>query len=290
MRDGTSRCQPDLCSPDILHREGPMDPEVGVVTFTAADGRVVSALLHHTSHPCNGFWGNEAFPDWPGAWCREMEKHFGESCTPLMINGLCGNVITFNHIDPDQKDAGDVPAMGRMLAESTKRALQSMAPVDSSTFKWVSHTIPLPRRVVPDDVLAKAKKMLQDYPEPKWKDEIRVEWDWVYSVGILDIAEERITQPTFPYEIQAVRLGNFALLALGGEPFVESQLQIKLRSPFVFLQVAHMSNGFVGYIPTKQALIGGGYETWIGRTSRLAPESAELLESASIEVLKKLAE
>lgn len=122
MRDGTTRCHPAPCSPDILANEGPIDPEVGVTTFTADDGRVVSALLHHTCHPCYGFEGTEAMADWPGAWCREMETHWGDCCTPLVINGCCGNIHHFNHIDPHFQ--GDHLQMGRCLAESTRRAMK----------------------------------------------------------------------------------------------------------------------------------------------------------------------
>ena len=110
----------------------------------------------------------------------------------------------------------------------------------------------------------------------------------MYAVGILDIADERKTHPTFPYELQAVRLGNFALLAVMGEPFVEFQLGIKRAAPVAFLQVAHMSNGSVGYLPTERAFAGGGYETRTGRGSRLVPEAGAMVEAAAIALLKEL--
>jgi len=288
LRDGTAVCHPQRCSPNILHAEGPTDPEVGVVTFTGQDGRVVSALLHHTCHPCHGFGGNDVIAGWPGAWCREMEAHFGEACTPLVINGCCGNIHHCNHIDPAQVD--DHQQMGRLLGESAKRALGSMAPVEPTPFTWTRRVVPIPRREVPDDLLASAKKMLKEHPEPMWKDaeHVRVEWDWVYAIGIIDIADERITHPNYPYEIQALRIGGFALLAIMGEPFVEAQLRIKLESPFAFTHVAHMCNGYVGYIPTKRAFAGGGYETRTGRGSRLTPDALEMVEKEAVDLLKKL--
>jgi hypothetical protein len=288
MRDGTSRCQPPLCSPDILHVEGPADPEVGVATFTAEDGHVVSALLHHTSHPCNGFWGNEAMPDWPGAWCQEMEAHFGPACVPLVINGCCGDVITFNYLSPDQNPkGGDYREIGRLLAQSTKKAMEQMTPIDAGQVGWSSMVLQIPRRQVPADVLEQSRQLLRDHPEPFWTDEIRVSRDWVYAVSIIDIAEEQ--DQLFPYEIQAMRIGSFALLAVGGEPFAVTQLTIKGGSPFAFTQVAHMCHGYVGYVPTKRALAGGGYETKIGRGSRLHADAAEMIEKSSVDFLKKLA-
>ncbi len=288
MRDGTARCHPPSCSPDILHVEGPTDPEVGVAVFTAEDGSVVSALLHHTCHPCHGFGENIALAGWPGAWAREMESLWGAACVPLVINGCCGNVHHANHINPDPMP--DHLQMGAKLAETTRRALESMTPVAPSPLAWRRRILPVPRRVISDELLASARKMLAEHPEPLWTDakHIRVSWDWVYAVGIADIADERTTHPHYPYEIQAMRIGDFGLVALMGEPFVEAQLAIKLASPFRFTQVAHMCNGYLGYVPTERAFAGGGYETRTGRGSRLVPEALRMVEAAAIETAKDL--
>lgn len=288
MRDGTARCHPGNCNPDVLHVEGPTDPEVGVVTFTAQGGAVVSALLHHTCHPCHGFDGNDVIPGWPGAWAREMETHWRGPCVPLVINGCCGNVHHHNHLSPDQ--GPDHNRMGAMLAESTKRALQAMTPVPPTPFAWRRRILPVPRREIPDKLLAEARQLIADHPEPLWKDDqhIRVEWDWVYAVGIIDIADERRTRPDYPYEIQALRIGDLAVLALMGEPFVEAQLAIKLASPFPFTQVAHMCNGYLGYVPTERAFEGGGYETRTGRGSRLAPGALKMVQDAAVDLARSL--
>ena len=316
MRDGSHVCQPSVCDPEIVQVEGPADPEVGVITLTGKNGRVVSALLHHTSHPCHGFGGNEVHPGWPGAWCREMESDFGEACTALVINGCCGNVIHFNYLNPDQQQpfVDSHVEMGRLLSQSTRRALQNMQPVPVTAFGWVHRILPVPRRKIPAALVAEAKAKIKKTAGPAWTtipgsttairktgvgkpadhtpkadpSVVRVEWDWVYAVGVLDIADERKTHPTFPYEMQAVRFGDAAILSLMGEPFVEAQLRIKGTTPFGFLQVAHMSNGYCGYIPSREALAGGGYETRTSHGSRLVPEALEMIEKAANGLLKKL--
>lgn len=280
MRDGTAICHPPNCDPKILHCEGPTDPEVGVLTLTGVDGKIVSTLLHHTCHPCHGYPTTDVSADWPGVWCDAIEKRWGG--IPLVINGCCGNIHHNNHIDPAQVDTQQ--RMGELLAESALRV--KLTPLDPTPFNWTRRYLPIPRREIPADLLASSEKMLRDHPQPPGIP--KVPWDWVYSVGILDIADERKTHPTFPYEIQALRLGNFALLAVMGEPFVEFQLAIKRAAPFAHLQVAHMSNGYVGYLPTKRAFAGGGYETRTGRGSRLVPEAGEMVEAAAIALLKEL--
>jgi hypothetical protein len=87
-----------------------------------------------------------------------------------------------------------------------------------------------------------------------------------------------------------VRLGDVQLLALTGEPFVEAQLKIKLQSPSPFTWIAHMSNGYVGYIPTPEAIRRGGYETDTCHWSKLAPHALDLITTTSIEVVRELAD
>ena len=293
MRDGTLRCQPPLCSQDILHVEGPIDPEVGVVTFTATDGRVVAVVLHHTAHPTSGYWGTQASSDWPGAWCREMETHFGANCTALVVNGCCGNIVTSNYLSPDQapeREIGDYRAMGRLLAQSTKRALENMTPLGAPVLAWACHNLRLGWRKVPAQVIAESKRVLRQHRTPVWDDATQVNRDWLHAVGILDLLDQQRMQPTFPYEIQAIRLGDFALVAVGGEPFVEMQLAIKRDSPLPFTYLAHMSNGGIGYIPTRRAIAAGGYETMSGFGSPFAVEAAELIERATVRLLRKLAD
>ena len=316
MRDGSRVCQPSLCDPEVVQVEGPTDPEVGVITFTNRAGEVVAALLHHTCHPCHGFWGNEVHPGWPGAWCREMEAHFGPACTPLVINGCAGNIIHFNFLNPDQEPIGGTHTeAGRLLAQSTRRALQAMQPVPVTAFGWVQRIVPIPLRPIPAKLVAQARAKLRKTAGPAWTNRpgstaavrkkgvsktashmvqldphvVRVEWDWVSAVGLLDLAAWRKTDPTFPYEIQAVRFGDVAILALMGEPFVEAQLRIKRETPFAYLQVANLANGYACYIPTRAALAGGGYETTTSYGSRLAPEALEIIEQAAVNLLKKLA-
>ncbi len=58
-----------------------------------------------------------------------------------------------------------------------------------------------------------------------------VEWDWVYAVSLVDLEDQQRRAPAFEYPVQAFRIGPLGLVAVGGEPFVEGQLQIKLHSP-----------------------------------------------------------
>ena len=57
-----------------------------------------------------------------------------------------------------------------------------------------------------------------------------------------------------------MRIGDVALVALPGEPFVELGLEIKRRSPAPHTFVVGYANDWVGYLPTQVAWEQGGYE------------------------------
>ena len=287
MRDGTAVCHPAACDPSILHVEGPTDPEVGVVTFTDARHQVAAVLLHHTCHPCHGYPHRFVIGDWPGVWGELVREECGPQCVPLVLNGCCGNIHHANHLDPHTHS--DHAAMARLLMESTARVLQGLAPVPASGLGVHRTVLRVPLRELPPGELAAARELVAEYPEPKWVNEERtqVDWDWVYAVSRLDLHALRERDPLYACEVQVLRLGDVALAALTGEPFVEGQLEIKLHSPASHTLVAHNCNGFGGYVPTPEALRRGGYETRTAQWSKLGPEALDRMVSAAGDLLQE---
>ncbi|MEK9137478.1 MAG: hypothetical protein AAB393_10180, partial [Bacteroidota bacterium] len=124
---------------------------------------------------------------------------------------------------------------------------------------------------------------------PKWNDATKtsVDWDWVFAVMVLDLKKTQDRTMRQDYEIQAFRIGDFALATLMGEPFVEAQLGIKMSSPAPYTFVAHFCNGYAGYIPTRRAFKGGGYETRTGNSSKWQPDALEQIEKTAVRLLKQ---
>jgi len=61
-----------------------------------------------------------------------------------------------------------------------------------------------------------------------------------------------------------------------------------MNSPAKRTYVAHMSNGYVGYIPTPHAIERGGYETQTCMASKLAPEALSMIAEESVRLLNEL--
>lgn len=289
MRDGTGKTHPGNCNPDVLQTEGPIDPEVGVMLFVDDNGDRIAALLHHTCHPVHGYPQRWVSAGWPGAWAKNARNIFGSQCVPLVLNGFCGNIHHCNHLDPNQTD--NYIEMAQKLTETTQRiAMQNMRGIPAGKLNYVMQTIKLDRRKLDAAELEAARKLLADHPEPIWldKDKTSVHWDWVYAVALMDLSNHYKRSSFYDYPVQAIRLGDVAIVGIPGEPFVEEQLRIKLKSPAPFTFCAHMTNGCAGYIPTERAFTYGGYETRTANWSCLAPDSLTRIGDAVLEQLQTL--
>jgi hypothetical protein len=73
---------------------------------------------------------------------------------------------------------------------------------------------------------------------------------------------KRPADPTpLQVEIQALRIGELALIAMPGEPFAEIGAAVRAKSPFPFTMFCGYSNGKGGdYLPIASEYKHGGYE------------------------------
>ena len=288
MRDGMVKTNAGTADPQIRYVEGPADPEVGVVCVSTEEMRIISMLLHHTCHPTHLMGGdstNSVSADWPGAWCDEMGKRYGDGLIPQVINGCCGNVLHRDPLDPTW--VSDYRRMGRLLAETSEGVLREITYENEVVLDWRSRHLKIPMRELDAREVEEARSLLEEHPDPIWLNEehTRIHWDWMYAIGKLLLHRNYQRDPYFDYEIQVFRLGDIALLAIPGEPFVEGQLEIKLKSPTYPTYVVHHSNAYVGYVPTKDAFPRGGYETWAANWVRLVPEALDMIVENAVELL-----
>ncbi len=86
-----------------------------------------------------------------------------------------------------------------------------------------------------------------------------------------------------PEEIQALRVGETAIVGLPGEIFVEIGLEIKQRSPFPRTLVGELANDNPGYIPTPKAFEEGSYEVY---TTPASPETAPSMIESALQLLE----
>ena len=290
MRDGTGEMGLGGHPPtDVAFNEGPIDPELGVISFTTESLRPVAFLLHHTCNTVHDFGLRCVTADWPGAWSSRIRARYGDYCVPLVINGCCANIHHGDFLG--DLDVNTTERMGKILAEATLPVLKRLVYQDDSRLEYANRMIKIPLRKVPEHELSKARSILDEHPEPMWKqgeEGTAAIWEWMYAVSKLNLEKMIRKDPEFDFGIQVLKIGDFALVGLYGTVFVEAQLRIKMESPAARTFVASNANGYAGYVPTPRALERGGYETVTGTNSKLVPEALDMIVDGSVKLLDSL--
>jgi neutral ceramidase len=87
------------------------------------------------------------------------------------------------------------------------------------------------------------------------------------------------------FNLTVGRVGDVAVVGLGGEVFHEIGKAIKTASPFPHTLVITHCNGAAGYVPTKEAYPEGGYEV---ESSGFAPAAAGRVVEEVLRLLREL--
>lgn len=271
---------------NILQMEGPIDPEVGVLCLRSPTLAFPAIVVSYTCHPVHVFPKTIVSADWPGALAEELKRaHAG--CTPLVLNGCCGNVNPWPPFEPDYPD--DHRLMGGALAAVVNKVLETLTFRSDAILDWRACHIKLPLREIPNEDLERSREVLAGHPTPKWiKEGEQTDFGWFMAATMVDLANQREQSSEFDYEIQVFRIGDVAFVGLPGEPFVEGQLKIKLESPTNWTYVVHDVGHYAGYLPIREAYARGGHECAIGNWSRFAPGALETVVDESVRLLREV--
>jgi neutral ceramidase len=121
------------------------------------------------------------------------------------------------------------------------------------------------------------------------------------ATASLPTTEDAEADPTT--DVQAIALGDLAVVGVPAEYFVELQLDIQQRSPFPVTVVSELTNGWIGYVPTRKAFeenmghvtaarMDGfdhmGYEVRSALSRGYLPGVGEAIADAAAAVLERL--
>jgi len=304
--------------------DAPVDREVGVIRFDKRVGGSLAAIFNYACHPdILGPKSHFVSSDFVGPARKVAEAITG--ATTLFLQGAAGDVYPAAGI-VDGEDGEHVAArIGHQLGAEVTRVFEGIdtrrQPLErrewisasSVTTHWVYEDrvetedelilsiartiIQLPLRDLPARQDAEALVARRERELGAWtrSDPLssrlianrRLAWARVQLEAIETGAELAV-----PFELQAIRIGEAAIVAIPGELFTEIGMEIKAGSPFRTTLVAAYSNGVYFYIPTKAAFEEGGYEInshqnymrFSGPTS----EWAETIVRESHELLRNL--
>ena len=254
---------------------GPVAPYAHVLRFVAADG-TGATLFNHACHPVVlGHDNLQISSDFAGVAARYIEEQTGDQA--LFVNGACGD------INPRITNGSfaDVESLGQELGRAVLEGRDAAVPVEVSALRWAHERLDLPLRPLPPRWRAEVEKL-------KWHlrarlaggsevSKAQLEWAMAMSKWVQAGAGHARVQP---FEMQVLALGELVLLGMEGELFARYQLDLEAaHGPAVLCGFA---NGCIGYVPTADEYVRGGYEIDIAykfypSVQMIAPASESLI-------------
>lgn len=255
---------------------GPIDHDVPVLAVRDGKGALKAAVFGYACH-ATVLSVQQWCGDYPGFAQIDLERdHPGAVALFWAGCGADQNPLPRRTIELAQK-------YGRELADSVNKVLKGkMTPLESSLAQSYTE-IPLPFDELPTrEKLAKDSLSENKYIAQRAK------------LLLVEMQKSGSLAPTYPYPVQAWRLGSdLNLVTLGGEVVVEYVLRLKKEIAPGKTWVMGYANDVMAYIPSAKVLKEGRYEgdtsmIYYGRPTVWGPRVEDLIVSAVHERMKKL--
>ncbi len=285
---------------NLLKPAGPTDPEVCVVDVRTRRGSALGLIANYALHyvggiPAmveeNGKIVGMASADYFGEFSRIMPYRVGGSNPPknfvaMMTNGASGDI---NNIDFYGKRAPRAPfeqvrIVASKTADAAWRAVKKIETYDENpTVAILQREVTIKYRKPSEDDAERARQLME--LTRKQREEIHKRSSSV-AATVLRHAEPDML-PSEDVLVQAIRIGDQAIVSMPFEVLVEIGLEIKEKSPFPHTFLIELANGGYGYLPPPNQHELGGYETWLG-TSRFEEDTSVILTTNLLEMLDEL--
>ncbi len=260
---------------------GVVDTEVGVIKFENMAGQAVGMIVNYANH-------NNAFhdpvrgsvvigADYAGVMRQELMKIYGSQVVILFMPGAAGNINWINHRAPEPFADNLYQHIGRSLAGTVLE-------IDARL------------EYFPAPIISAYHRQLSILERPSTEYDTKVDFTFgppEHSTDFFDAYQKaaekyaRSEPRSHPVNVNVIRFGEqVALCSNPAELFVEFGLELKAKSPARYTLFAELTNGAIGYVPTRQAFSEGGYEVRkLPGNSVLAVDAGDLIIQTLLELL-----
>ncbi len=258
---------------DSLRHTGPFDPQLPVLAFRGADQKLRALLYNHSTHTIGTRKPGVRSPSFYGLAAQELEAELG--CTVEFLEGASGSTHNITGITADDAVRRMKRAVGEALAAAEPHAVT----------KLVSVKRPFEFKVRTFDETTEDEKVSR-----YCRKRIPTGADGVIAV-FRDMRQKLKTEQGKTREtvVQAIAIGDVAMVGVPAEYFTIFGVDIKKRSPFKNTVVVELANDWIGYLPNLEAHELGGYQTWMGLHSYAEPGTGERMADVAVQMLEELA-
>jgi hypothetical protein len=284
----------------IVSPAGPTDPEVCVIYARTKRGKPLGLIANYALHYVggipkvteeNGKIVGMASADYFGEFARIMPHRVGGSRPPtnfvaFINNGSSGDInnIDFTRTRAPRAPFEQIRIVAGKTADAAWRAVKKIETYDDNPLIAVrQREITLKYRVPSAEQVAAARK-IQELPR-KQRAVVNKRADPVSRRTLLHAGSDRPADEKVL--IQAIRIGDQAVVTMPFEVLVEIGLEIKEKSPFPHTMFVELANGSYGYLPPAHQIELGGYESWLG-VSKFQVNASVILTRNLLQMLAEL--
>ncbi len=260
---------------EFVRPTGPFDPELPVLAFRDHSdgglGTLRAVLFNHSTHTIGTITPGVRSPSFYGLAGQRLEQAFGGVFS--FIEGASGSThnLTLSCAEATDRIANTVK---EALANAERRPVKRLASLKRAFTYQVRHF---------DEVAEESA--VSEYCR-KWVGDSAANFVPVFRQMRRQLSklqgQERETW------VQAMVIGDVAVVGVPAEFFTKLGIDIKNRSPYRYTYVAELANDWIGYLPDKDAHKLGGYQVWTGFHSYADPGTGERVVDGAVALLKEL--
>ncbi|MBL9129126.1 MAG: hypothetical protein JNL97_15860, partial [Verrucomicrobiales bacterium] len=258
---------------NFVRPTGPFDPELPVLAFRGgADDGLRAVLFNHSTHSIGTRKPGVRSPSIYGLAAQDLEAEFGG--TFCFLEGASGSTHNLNL-------SGDECA--RRIRSAVADALSKAKPQPVERLASIKRTVKFKVRTFDEAAEAAAVDRYCRRYAPGYAEPIARVFRNMRATLAGQQGEERETW------VQALRIGDVAIVGVPAEYFTQLGIDIKNRSPFRHTYVAELANDWIGYLPNLEGHKLGGYQVWTGYHSYAEPGTGERIAETAVTLLRELA-
>ncbi len=258
---------------NVVRTTGPFDPELPVLAFRGEDDRLQALLFNHSTHTIGVRTAGYRSPSFYGLAAQELEQQLGG--VALFLEGASGSTHNLD-LSGDECIRRLKTAVFDTLQRTQPRKVGSLA----ARKRAVKFRV---RQFDEDAEEAAVTRYVRQYVGPPYDEIIRQVFTHMRQELADQQGQERETW------VQALRIGDLAVVGVPAEYFTQLGLDIKNRSPFRHTYVAELANDWIGYLSNREGHHLGGYQVWTGFHSYAEPGTGERIAEVAVELLRELA-
>ncbi len=246
-----------------------MDTQLCYLAIKNEQDEWLSLLANYSMHYVGDWDSGTISPDYFGEFSSQLKTKLnaGDEFIGMLSNGTSGEANIWDFLNADRFPKENFKKSRLIGGDLAEKVVQSIPQIHwqkdtGIAAQYADVTVSL-RKPNPTE-LAAAKQMVaqSSYEQLEGID---------YATMQKLYAREQVLLNEFPDEVkfpvQALKIGNIVIGALGGEFFAETGLSLKQQAGNYHYFTITLANDYAGYVCPEHEIARGGYETWRCRTS-----------------------